>query len=273
MGRVRINRLKARGKRGRLAAGIAAAAIIVLPSLVSVFYLPYPPLETNNLQVLAAPSLPHIAGCDTLGRDILSRLMAGGRATLEAAFVSVAIAAFTGTMLGSYAGYGGGAADVVIMRAMDAISAFPGILLSLAAAGMSGKRGALIASIAIMFTPSYTRLIRMAAASLRSMDFVRRERAIGMCTFAIITRHIVPNTIPTLLPAVLVGLSNAILTECTLSFLGLGTAPPYPSWGRMLQDAGQCVLSSPWYAAITGCVITAAIFSFNCIASAWEDSG
>lgn len=236
-------------------------------SLLSIFWMPYPPLASDNACALLPPSFTHIAGCDTLGRDILSRLMAGSRFTLLSAAATVAVSSLLGTVLGTIAGYKGGILDTIIMRGMDAISSFPGILLALVMAGATGGgRKALVSSLAIMFTPSYTRLMRLAAASLRNQDFIRRERAIGASPLAVIKAHIVPNAWATLLPAILVGISNAILAECTLSFLGLGTPPPMPSWGRMLSDAGQCVLSSPWYAAITGLVITAAAASFNLIA-------
>lgn len=246
--------------------GISLAFLIAGAAIVSVFWTPYPALETDSSRALLPPSFSHIAGTDALGRDIASRLMAGSRFTLAAAIATVAIAASCGTLLGMAAGYHGGAADYAIMRITDSVSAFPGILLALVFVSVfGGGRYAVIAALSIVFTPSYIRLSRIAAMQLRGREYIVRQRALGAEVFRILLRHILPNTVSTLLPAVIVGTSNAILAECAMSFLGLGASPPMPSWGLMMSDAGQCILTSPWYAFFTGIVITLTVTAFNCI--------
>lgn len=249
--------------------GIVLAAFIASLAVISIFWTPYPVLETDSGRALLPPSPAHIAGTDALGRDIASRLMAGSRFTLTAALATVAIAASLGSLLGMTAGYRGGATDYVIMRITDAISAFPGILLALVVVSvMGGGRSAVIAALCVVFTPSYIRLSRIVASALRGREYIVRERALGAGTLFILLRHILPNTASTLLPAVIVGISNAILAECAMSFLGLGASPPAPSWGQMMSDAGQCILTSPYYAFFTGSVITISVAAFNCIGTA-----
>lgn len=246
--------------------GIFIAVIITTISTVSIFWTPYPVLETNANCALTPPSLAHIAGTDNLGRDIFSRLMAGGRYTLITALITVTIASTAGSILGGIAGYNGGVTDYIIMRLTDAVSSFPSLLLALVIVStLGGKRGALILALAIVFTPSYIRLSRVASLSLRGREYIIRERGMGAPSIRILLYHILPNALSTIFPAVIVGLSNAILSECAMCFLGLGSSPPIPSWGQMMSDAGQCILTSPWYAFSTGIVITLSVVAFNCI--------
>lgn len=219
----------------------------------------------------------HIAGTDNLGRDTLSRIMEGSRYSLTAAFCTVLLSSLIGTAIGIAAGYKGGAVDYIVMRLTDAISAFPGILVALVILSIlppieghkaEGGQYAMVLALCVMFIPSYIRIVRVEVSSLRGRDYIRRCRVMGANTLRVCALHILPALLPALIPAVIVGMSNALLAECALSFLGLGINPPLPSWGRMMSDAGECILSAPWYAFTTGAVISVTVASFNCIGSA-----
>ncbi|MDR1788188.1 MAG: ABC transporter permease [Treponema sp.] len=246
----------------RVGAGLALALAGL--SAAGCFFLPYPYNETDSARRLLPPCAAHPLGTDHLGRDILSRVMAGGRATLLVALVTVAGSAAAGALLGLGAGLAGGLADEVIMRAMDCIAAFPGVLAALLVVSLAGNSlPCLTAALCVLFTPGFTRIFRSGMLQYRGADFVSAARVQGAGPLRIMFRHILPNLSPQVLAASVLGLSNAILAESAMSYLGLGVQPPVPSWGRMLAESQGYLLAAPWCALAPGACIVLAVLSFH----------
>ncbi len=246
--------------------GTALVSLVLLLALVSTFYTPY---GINDIDITARncpPSPSHIAGTDNLGRDIFSRLMTGGRFTILVALSTVALSSLAGSILGMISGYFGGVLDEIIMRAVDALTSFPGILIALVVVTvLDWGKFTIILALVIMFTPSFTRIVRVGTLKYREAEFIQNCRVFGCSLPRILLMHIYPNVFPLLFPSIIVGLSNAILAESSMSYLGLGIQPPTPSWGWMLSEAQNMVFKSPWYAASTGSLIVLAVVGFNCL--------
>lgn len=246
--------------------GIFLVSAIILLALVSIFYTPYDISAMNVSARNLPPSLSHFAGTDRFGRDIFSRLMVGSRFTLITALATVAGSTVFGTLLGLFSGYAGGIIDEIIMRVVDAVTSFPGILIALIVVTvMDYGKYTIILALCIMFVPSFTRVVRMGTLQYKDTEFVRYYRTFGASHLRIIFVHILPNIAPMLLSSVVIGLSNAILAESSMSYLGLGIQPPAPSWGWMLNEAQSTVFRSPWYALSTGIFIVVTIAGFNFI--------
>ena len=246
--------------------GIFLVGAVVFLALISVFYTPYDISLMNPAERNLPPSLSHIAGTDRFGRDIFSRLMVGSRFTLLTALATVTLSAFFGTALGLFSGYAGGIVDEIIMRLVDAITSFPGILIALIVVTvLDYGKYTIILALCIMFVPSFTRVVRMGTLQFKDSEFVRYCRTFGASHFRIVFVHILPNVCPMLLSSLIIGLSNAILAESSMSYLGLGIQPPSPSWGWMLNEAQSTVFRSPWYALSTGLMIVLTIAGFNFI--------
>jgi peptide/nickel transport system permease protein len=212
------------------------------------------------------PGPQHPLGTDNLGRSIFLRIIAGARHTIVLALCTVAGAAAIGSALGLFAGYSLGIIDETIMRLMDAISSFPGILLALAAVALFGNSQlALFAALAILFIPGFTRIMRSGALQFRHTDFILAERLLGASHARIIFMHILPNLAPSLLSASALALANAILAEAAMSYLGLGIQPPRPSWGRMLSESQNFLYNAPWCALAPGFFIMLAVIAFHCL--------
>jgi peptide/nickel transport system permease protein len=210
------------------------------------------------------PGLAHPLGTDNFGRDLFSRIMIGGRYTLLTAFFTVAGAAAIGSALGLAAGYAGGIWDEICMRVMDALSSFPGILLALVMVALLGNgQFTLFAALLTLFIPSFTRIMRSGALQLKHRDFILAERILEASHFRIIFIHMLPNLAPSLLSASVLGLSNAILAEATMSYLGLGIQPPVPSWGRMLSESQNFLFNAPWCALAPGICIMLTVIAFH----------
>jgi len=213
---------------------------------------------------LLSPGTSHILGTDNFGRDVFSRIMAGGRNTLLLAVCTVAAAAAAGCILGLFAGYLGGLAGEVIMRVMDTISSFPGIVLALMFVAVMGSgQLPLFSALLILFIPSYTRIMRTGAMKYKNAEFIQAEQILGAGYFRITFIHILPNLAPSLLSASVLGLSNAILAEAAMSYLGMGIQPPEPSWGRMLYEAQSWFFNAPWYALSPGFFIMLTVIAFH----------
>ncbi|NWJ46873.1 MAG: ABC transporter permease [Chloroflexi bacterium] len=246
--------------------GFALTGFIVLLVLVGQFYTPYDPYIMNTLQRFSPPSFSHFFGTDNFGRDNFSRVMIGTRFTLLVAISTVTIGAFSGIVLGLVAGYIGGAIDEVIMRLIDAMTSFPGILLALVMVTVLDRGDyTIIVALGILFIPSYTRIVRSGALQFKNREFVLSALGIGASPFRIMFIHLLPNIYPQLLTGVIIGLSNAILAESSLSYLGLGIQPPTPSWGRMLFEAQSYLFNAPWYALAPGFMIMITVLGFNFI--------
>lgn len=212
------------------------------------------------------PSLAHLAGTDSMGRDVFSRLMVGARFTLAVALVTVACSSAVGVALGMASGFAGGSADEALMRLMDALNSFPGMLVALVVVcALDFTKYAIAVALCVMFIPSYARIARMETIRIKDSPFVKNARAFGASNFRLLYSRIFPNVFPMLLPSIVVGFSNAILAESGMSYLGLGIQPPAPSWGRMLSESQNVIFSSPWCALSAGLSIVCAVSGFNCL--------
>jgi peptide/nickel transport system permease protein len=222
-----------------MAAGLVLLALLLAIVLIGPLLAPYSAAKTSA-DSLADPSSMHWLGTDSIGRDVLSRLIIGGRVTLLISFVAVAIALAAGLILGLVSGYVGGRTDLVIMRLLDVVFAFPVFLLAIAVVASLGPTVRnLIITIAIVYTPALARVVRGPVLSVKRWDHVEAARSVGIGEFAIAVRHVLPLVISPVLVQTSLTLSNTIFTVTALSFLGLGPPPPDPNWGSMLAEARQ----------------------------------
>ncbi len=235
---------------------------------------PFDPLELNFKDKLVGPGVHgHLFGTDQYGRDILSRLLYGARISIWSGVISVGIALVIGTVLGGVAGYYGGAASIIIMRVMDAMCAFPSLLLAIVLASVMG-RGTVSAMIAvgIVSIPDYARLMFAETSSIRARPFIEAGEAIGLTRPQLIFRHILPNCLSQLLVKATLGLGAAILIISGLSFIGMGVQPPTPEWGNMISDARSFILSGEWWmATFPGLAIMTSILGFNLVGDGVRD--
>ncbi len=245
-----------------------AAAAILAPVLA-----PYDPLAVAVEEQLLPPSSAHWAGTDLFGRDIFSRLLFGSRISLLVGVVAVAIASVPGLILGLIAGYNGRWVDSVIMRVMDMMLAFPGILLALSIVALLGPGlpNAMIA-VGIAGIPSYTRLVRGSVLATRRKQFVRAARAVGCRSWRIVFRHILPNIFAPVLVLATLDLAWAILNASSLSFLGLGAQPPTPEWGAMLNEGRGYLRQAPWITTAPGLAIMLTVLSVNLLGDGLRDA-
>ena len=225
--------------------GLVMLAALVLIVVLGPLIAPYNPSKTSP-DSLAGPSAQHWLGTDSIGRDVLSRLIVGGRGTLLITFVAVALALAAGLVLGLLSGYVGGRVDLVIMRLLDVVFAFPVFLLAIAVVAALGPTlRNLILTIAIVYTPTLARVVRGPVLSVKRWDHVEAARSVGVGEFAIALRHVLPMVISPILVQTSLTLANTIFTVTALSFLGLGPPPPDPNWGSMLAEARQFMELAP----------------------------
>lgn len=247
-------------------AGLAITMVVILCALLAGVIAPYDPTQQDYLALTQPPSPEHLLGTDDLGRDMLSRIIYGSRVSLQVGVIAVGIATTLGVALGLVAGYVGGRADDVIMRFVDAVQAFPGLILALALAAALGPsiRNVMIA-IGVVSMPAIARLTRGQTLSVREREFVAAAQVMGASPVAITLRHIWPNvTAPIIVQATLL-VATAIVTEASLSFLGVGVQPPTPSWGAMLRTGSQYLEVAPWIAFAPGVAIFVTVLAFNFI--------
>jgi peptide/nickel transport system permease protein len=247
--------------------------VFVFAAVFADFITAYSPTSTNSAISLLPPGHGHPLGADAMGRDIYSRIVYGARISLAVGIGSTALGSFFGVVLGLTSGYVGGWVDLLIQRIVDILQAVPLLVLALVmAAALGPALDNTIVAIAIPLIPSTARVIRSNTLALREQPFVEAARAVGMSEFRIAVRHVLPNTLAPLIVIATAQLGAAILTEASLSFLGLGVPEPHPSWGRMLSDsAAEYVRTAPWLVIFPGLAISLAVFGTNLFGDALRD--
>jgi peptide/nickel transport system permease protein len=256
--------------------GLFGAVIVLLLIFVALFgstIAPYDPNAIDFSNRFSPPTINHFFGTDDFGRDIFSRVLYGARISLLVGVIAVGIAATLGTTLGLLAGYTNRIVDEVIMRAIDVLFAVPAILLAIAVLAILGKGvdNAMIA-IGLVYTPIFARIARSAVLSVKNEEFVKAARSLGSSDFNIIRWHILPNSIAPLIVETSLSLAFAILAEAALSFFGLGTQPPDPSWGRMLKEGQDYFRQSVWMAIFPGLAIMLSVMGFNFLGDGLRDA-
>jgi len=257
-------------------AAVFGLTVIVVVTLVAVFapwIAPQDPQATSWGAIRKAPSAAHWFGTDDIGRDVLSRVIYGARASLLAGVVSVLISLSIGVPVGLLAGYAGGKTDLLISRLTDALLACPFLILAIALAAFLGPSltNAMIA-IGISATPVFIRLTRGQALAVKAEDFILAARAVGNPPWRIAIRHVLPNVAPALIVQATLAIAAAVIAEASLSFLGLGQQPPAPSWGSMLNTAKNYVDNAPWMAVWPGLSIFLLVLSFNLVGDGLRDA-
>ena len=257
--------------------GAVSAGIILLLVLTAIFagvLAPYDPLETRPDIRLQPPSREHLFGTDDIGRDVLSRIIHGSRISLWVGLLAVSIGTAVGMLVGLVCGYWEGRIDLLLQRLMDAVQAIPGLILALAIVSVltPNTTNAMIA-IALVIIPGNSRIVRGAVLSAKQNRYVEAAEALGCRHLHILPRHILPNLAAPILIIASIWLGNAILIEATLSFLGLGTQPPIPSWGLMLSSTGRAFMEqAPWLAIFPGLAISLAVLAFNLFGDTLRDA-
>ncbi len=246
------------------AIGAVLTAMLVLTAVFAPWIAPYRQDEIHPIDSLLPPSAKYLLGTDDLGRDILSRIIFGARVSLMVGAIAIGIAIVAGVSLGLTAGYVGGKIDSVIMRVMDALLAFPAILLAIALMAVLGPslENAMIA-IGVISIPAFARITRASVLSLREKEFIEASRALGAGDLYLNAVVILPNCLSPIIVQASLGIGNAILVEAALSFLGLGVQPPNPSWGSMLAFGRNLLGQAPWYATFSGLAIFLTVLALN----------
>jgi peptide/nickel transport system permease protein len=253
--------------------GLVLVVFFVGMALAAPWIAPYDPLGTSWSAVRKAPSVEHWFGTDEIGRDVLSRVIWGARASLLAGLVSVAISLSIGVPVGLAAGYIGGFTDMLISRLTDAMLACPFLILAIALAAFLGPSltNAMIA-IGIAATPVFVRLTRAQVMAVKVEDYIEAARAVGNSPLRIALRHVFPNIVAPLIVQATLAIAAAVIAEASLSFLGLGQQPPAPSWGSMLNTAKNYVEIAPWMAVWPGISIFLLVLSFNLLGDGVRDA-
>jgi len=250
--------------------------IILLFYIITAVFAPYiskfDPIAQNLSERLQPPSWKHLLGTDYAGRDIFSRIIYGTRISLTIGFVSVSLALIFGTILGITSGYFGGWWDILIMRIIDIMLAFPTILLAIGIVAILGPKleNAMIA-VGIVSIPQFARVVRATTLSIKEKDYIYSAKALGVGEIRIIVRHILPNVLAPIIVQATLGIASAILEAAGLSFLGLGARPPIPEWGAMLSESRQYLRSAPWTVVFPGLAIMFLVLAFNLFGDALRD--
>ena len=250
--------------------GIVGIFLLIVVALFAPYIAPYPYDQIG--MKFQAPSAEHLFGTDKFGRDILSRVIYGARVSLEVGIIAVGIGAVCGYLLGLLAGYFERWVDRVIMCVMDILFAFPSILLAIFISAVLGRGlGPTMVAIGIVNIPVFARTVRAAVISAKGLEYVSNARSVGVRTGAILVRHISPNVVAPFTVQATLALSSAILTEASMSFLGLGIQPPDPSWGSMLSESRTFMEHSPWMALFPILFIVITILLFNILGDSLRD--
>ena len=253
-------------------AGLLGVTLIVILAVLAPLISPFDVAKMHPKAKLAAPSFVYLFGTDHFGRDVFSRIIHGARVSLVVGIVSVSISAGFGYIFGMIAGFFEGRTESVILMIMDVIFAFPSILLALFIVSALGTSivNTMIA-IGIVNIPVFTRTVRASVKSVKSMDYIKNARSVGLKPAVILFKHITPNVLAPFTVQATLALSGAVLTEASMSFLGLGIQPPNPSWGSMLSDARKYMEIAPWLVIFPALFIILTILSFNVLGDALRD--
>ncbi len=260
---------------GRPAAvfGLVVVLLMVGAALAAPWLTPYSPIATSWTAIRKPPSALHWMGTDEDGRDVLTRVLFGARASLLAGLISVAIAAGIGVPAGLAAGFAGGWVDALIGRLIDAMLAIPYLILAIALAAFLGPSLTnVMIAVGVTFAPYFARVARGAAMDATATDYVEAARALGNSPLRVATRHVAPNIAAPVLIQATLAIALAIIAEASLSFLGLGAQPPEPSWGSMLNAAQQFLNQAPWLAVFPGAAIFLAVLAFNLVGDGLRDA-
>jgi peptide/nickel transport system permease protein len=263
-----------RFRRNRLAlAGLVVVVLLAVAAAGAPWLAPADPAKQSLIEKRARPGEKFLLGADEFGRDILSRIIYGSRVALLVGLLSVAIALGLGLALGCVAGFAGGWLDVLIMRGVEVLLAFPYLLLAIAVVSALGP-GVLNTTIAVGIwgTPTVIRLVRGAVLTARESEYVNAARALGATAGRVLTRHVLRNILPTVIVYSTLFMANAILVEAALSFLGLGVPPPTPSWGLMVSSGRDFLLVAPHIATVPGLAIMVAVLGFNLLGDGLRDA-
>ncbi|MEZ4662809.1 MAG: ABC transporter permease [Caldilineaceae bacterium] len=252
--------------------GLVLVTLYLLLGILASLLAPFDPTEQHPADRLQPPTAQYLFGTDEFGRDVLSRVIHGATNSLRVVLVSVALSTLAGGAIGILAAYAGGWTDQIIMRVVDLFFAFPAILLALAIAAALGPgfRNTILA-IAVVYMPIFARVSRAAALDIKALEYMEAAASIGLPHRRLILRHLLPNALPPLLVQITLALSWAMLTEASLSFLGLGVAPPAPAWGSMLSDSRTLMEIAPWMAFAPGFAIMFGVLGFNLLGDGVRD--
>ena len=252
--------------------GSCLLGVVVVLAVIGPWIVPYDPLQTDFGAILQPPSTTHYFGTDELGRDVFSRVIVATRSSLVVSLIAVSIGLVGGTSLGMLAAYYGGILDATVMRLLEVLFAFPAILLAIILmAGLGTNTTNAMIAIGITFIPGFARVARATTQAVMTAQFVEVSRTFGMPSRRILVREILPNIQPTLLTQAAVGLGTAVIIESALSFLGLGTQPPFPSWGNMVADGLALLRLAPWITMVAGLAIFITVLAANLIGDGLRD--
>jgi peptide/nickel transport system permease protein len=259
--------------RPRTAVGAVALFVIVLSAVFADAVSPYPPNQQNLRSRLEPPGAEHILGTDHFGRDILSRIIHGGRVSLQVGFIAVGIALGAGGLLGLMAAFYGGWVDSVVSGLVDILLALPGFLLALAiVAALGPSLVNVMIAVGISYVPQFARITRSAVLQVIEMDFVTAAHAAGSRDWRIMLKHVVPNSLGPVIVQVTLGLAGAILSAAGLSFLGLGAQPPTAEWGSMLNSARPYIRDAHWAVTYPGVAIVITVLALNVVGDGLRDA-
>lgn len=251
----------------------AVVLAFIVMAVFAEWIAPYDPAAQNLVNKLQTPSLKHLLGTDFLGRDVLSRVIFGGRVSMYVSLLSGSFAAVIGIGLGLVAGYTNGMVSRVIMGMTDIILSIPGMVFTLIIAAIMGSSVmSLTLAIGIGMIPTYIRMVNGLVLSLKENDYIVASKLVGRTEGKILLKHLLPNAFPSLIVLYTINLGNAIMTESSLSYLGVGISPPTATWGNMVSDAYAYLLQAPWLAIIPGVCIIVLIISFNVVGDGLRDA-
>ena len=253
--------------------GLVVLVLLILMAILSPYITPYDYAKTSKANRYALPSWEHIFGCDAMGRDILSRIMYGARASLWLGLMSTLVATVVGVLLGSLVGYYGGKVDNIVMRILDIIQAIPGMLLSIAiSAALGSGIGNTILALSIGGIPMTVRLLRGSILTVRKQEYIEAAEKINCSKWRVITSHILPNSIAPVIVSVTMGIGNTILQAASLSYIGLGVQPPTPEWGAMLSEGKSMITKYPHLCIFPGLAIMLVVLCLNMLGDGLRDA-